>query len=303
MARGDYGQRVPPAGPPELARVSEGFNRMAAEVERSRQIVVRFVSTLSHELRTPLTSIRGFAQAVLDGSVASPDDLRRAMEIVEREARRMQRLAAELLDLSRLQAGQVPMRREALDLAALVRQSAEVLATRAQERGVQLDLELPLALPVDGDADRLEQVLTNLLENALKFTPPGRQVQVRGSLIERAVQRSGSPPKEHRLLGRPRTPALAPQRCVVVQIANPGPPIAPADLPRIFEEFYTGQEGKARGGSGLGLPIAREIARVHAGDVTVASEPDLTTFSLTLPAGSGRDASVTPPPLTAVGAG
>src|SRR6185295_5710500 len=123
--------RVEPGGPSELVQLSTSFNSMADEVERSRRIVHRFVSTLSHELRTPLTAIRGFATAVLDGSVSEPDELQRAMQIVDREARRMQRLTAELLDLSRLQAGQVPMQREPVNLTELVRRCVEVLEVRA----------------------------------------------------------------------------------------------------------------------------------------------------------------------------
>jgi signal transduction histidine kinase len=171
LTRGEFTQRVEPGGPSELAQLSTSFNTMADEVERSRQIVQRFVSTLSHELRTPLTAIRGFATAVLDGSVSDPGQLRRAMQIVDREARRMQRLTTELLDLSRLQAGQVPMQREPVNLAELIHHCVEVLEARAQERQIGFSLELPELLPLAGDADRLEQVLTNLLDNAVKFTP------------------------------------------------------------------------------------------------------------------------------------
>jgi signal transduction histidine kinase len=302
MARGDYTQRVPLDGPSELVRLSESFNTMATDVERSRDIVQRFVSTLSHELRTPLTSIRGFAQAVLDGSASKPEDVQRAMRIVDREARRMQRLTVELLDLSRLQAGQTPMRREPVDLAALVHQCAEVLASRAQERRVGLEIELPAGIPIQGDADRLEQVFANLLDNAIKFTPPGASLRVsaRSAEIEPVV---GNGSRENRPFDRPRTAALRDgaraDRCVVVQIANPGPLIPPDELPRVFEPFYTGSAGHERGGTGLGLPIAREIARAHGGDITAESGPDRTIFSVALPDHSqDRDAAVTVHSLT-----
>lgn len=266
MARGDYSQRVPPAGPRELARLSEGFNTMAAEVERSRQIVHRFVGTLSHELRTPLTSIRGFAQAVLDGSASSPAAVKRAMQIVDSEARRMQRLSTELLDLSRLQAGQVPMRQETVELGSLIQQCAEVLATSAQRRQVQVEVHLPTGLAVRGDADRLEQVFTNLLDNAIKFSPTAASVRISGAL------RDGEASARTR------------RRFAVVEIVNSGSPIPADELPRIFEQFYSGQEGRERGGTGLGLPIAREIARAHGGDITVSSQDALTTFRVLLPA-------------------
>ena len=300
MALGDYGQRVEPGGPPELVRLAESFNDMAAEVERSRGLVSRFVSTLSHELRTPLTSIRGFAQAVLDGSAASPDEIQRAMRVVEREARRMQRLSAELLDLSRLQAGQAPMERAPLELGELVRHCAEVVAVRAQEQQVRIELELPDGLVVEGDADRLEQVLANLLDNALKFTPPGQAVEVRGARIGLAPRpRRATTTGELRLFGRARTPPPAASQGLSVEVVNPGPTIPPEELPRVFEQFYSGSEGQARGGTGLGLSIAREIARAHGGDLTAASESGRTTFRLWLPASAAaRDSAVTPESLT-----
>jgi signal transduction histidine kinase len=291
MARGDYSQRVPPAGPRELARLSEGFNAMAAEVERSRQIVHSFVSTLSHELRTPLTSIRGFAQAVLDGSASSPETVERAMQIVDSEARRMQRLSTELLDLSRLQAGQIPMRQETVELGALIRQCADVLAGNAQQRHVEVELDLPTSLSVQGDTDRLEQIFTNLLDNAIKFSPAGASVQVSGALRNGEASAPDAETRlrrgvTERLSPRPPVPASPrqPGRFAVVEIANSGSSIPAEELPRIFEQFYSGREGRERGGTGLGLPIAREIARAHGGDITVSSQDALTTFRVLLPA-------------------
>jgi signal transduction histidine kinase len=303
MARGDYSQRVPLEGPSELVRLSDSFNAMATEVERSRQIVQRFVSTLSHELRTPLTSIRGFAQAVLDGSAWKPEDVHRAMRIVDHEARRMQRLTAELLDLSRLQAGQVPMRREPVDLAALVHHCAEVLGGRAQERRVGLEIDLSAEIPIQGDADRLEQVFANLLDNAIKFTPPGASVRVSARWAEiDPLERNGL--RENRQFDGPSRAVLGDRiganHYVMVQIANPGPPIPTNELSRVFEPFYTGSIGHERGGTGLGLAIAREIARAHGGDITAESGPDETVFSVALPNGRrDRDAAVTAHSLTA----
>ena len=298
VARGDYSPRVQPSGPPELARLADNFNAMAAEVERSRALVGRFVSTLSHELRTPLTSIRGFAQAVLDGRTSEPAQLQRAMQIVDHEARRMQRLCADLLDLSRLQAGQVPMEHWRVDLASLVAHSAEVLAGRAAEQGVTIELEPGPTLPVEGDADRLEQVLTNLLDNAIKFTPRGQRITVRGALIGLPARPAASSVRELRLFGRSRTPPPSPGRAAVVEIVNPGPTISPDDAARLFEQFYTAAAGQARGGVGLGLPIAREIARAHGGDLTLESDAGLTTARLTLPAAPGRNGVVTADALT-----
>ena len=300
LTRGDYTRRVEPGGPSELVQLSTSFNTMADEVERSRQIVQRFVSTLSHELRTPLTAIRGFATAVLDGSVSGPEEPRRAMQIVDREARRMQRLTTELLDLSRLQAGQVPMQREPVNLTELIRHCVEVLEAQAQERQIGFSLELPELLPLKGDADRLEQVFTNLLDNAVKFTPSGESVLIRGSVVGLAPASPPGQPRDGRIFGRlaHRPAPPAPRPWIVIDVTNPGPPIPADDLSQIFEQFYTGREGQARGGTGLGLPVAREIARAHGGEVTAESAAGLTTFRLSLPHGPDRNVVVTPTPLT-----
>ena len=209
----------------------------------------------------------------------------------------MQRLTAELLDLSRLQAGQVPMHREPVNLTELVRRCVEVLEVRAQEQRIGFKLELPEVLPLDGDADRLEQVFTTLLDNAVKFTPPGQSVLVRGSSVGLAPLLSSSP-RDGRVFGRLRTPPPATTPSVVIEVTNPGPSIPAEDLSHIFEQFYTGSTGQARGGTGLGLPVAREIARAHGGDVAVESAAGLTTFRVVLPGGQDRNAVVTPTPLT-----
>lgn len=295
MSRGDYSQRVPIDGPAELARLSESYNTMAAEVERSRQIVTRFVSTLSHELRTPLTSIRGFAQAILDGSAASPEEQQHAMRIVDREARRMQRLATDLLDLSRLQAGQAPMRAERVDLVELLRQSADVLASRSEESQVRLAFDLPADLSLEGDPDRLEQVFTNLLDNAIKFTPAGGEVRLSACVLEDGPRCGG----ERSALSRARAVHHSARRFARVDVANPGEPIPPDELTRIFELFYSRADAQQRGGTGLGLPIAREIARAHGGDLVAERAGDQTVFRLELPLEArSRDVTVTPEALT-----
>ncbi|MHB1132344.1 MAG: sensor histidine kinase [Chloroflexota bacterium] len=256
MSRGDYDQRVAEEGPEELAELARSFNHMAAETQRSRQVLRDFVANVSHELKTPLTAIRGFVQALGDGTVSSAEERARALAVVDVEARRLQGLVAELLDLSRLEAGQVELARRPVRLSELVAHCREIFALRAEEQGVGLVPELVADPVVAGDADRLEQLLNNLLDNALKHAPRGGEVRL--------------------AVGVP-APGLA-----TLAVSDNGPGIAAGELPHVFQRFYTSR-GSA-GGTGLGLAIAREIARAHGGDLGATSLPhQATTFTATLP--------------------
>src|SRR5207249_4240174 len=203
-------------------------------------------------------------QALLDGSLAESDEREHAIRLMQKETQRLQRLVAELLDLSRLQAQQVRLKRERLDLGDLVRQVVEILGPRAEESGVRLADEVPGGLLVQADADRVEQVLTNLIDNALRHTPEGGTVTVSS---------------ERRALG-----AGAPSSILEISVHNTGSYIAPEVIPHLFEPFYQGP-GTRPGGAGLGLAIAREIATAHGGDLRAESHPSFgTTFTLALPA-------------------
>ncbi len=269
MAAGDYSQRVPEDGYPETIALSRGFNRLAEEAERSRAMIQGFVATLSHELRTPLTALRGFLQALLDGSLAEPEERERALRLMQKETQRLQRLVSELLDLSRLQAQQAPLTLEPLDLGELVRHVVDIFDPRAESEGIELRDEVPSPLVVSGDADRLEQVLTNLIDNAIKHTPAGGTVTISA-----------------RVHTEPSTGAktVAPRRIVDLAVHNTGSYIPPEVIPHLFEPFYQGP-GARPGGAGLGLAIARQIAAAHGGDLRAESSLDGgTTFTLSLPA-------------------
>jgi signal transduction histidine kinase len=257
MSRGDYAQRVAVGGPRELAELATSFNRMASEVQRSRQVLRDFVADVSHELKTPLTAIRGFTQAMGDGTVADDEGRRRALGVVDAEARRLQGLVAQLLDLSRIEAGQVTMASGVVPVGELVERCREIFALRAGERGVQVATAVAPALAVTGDADRLEQLLNNLLDNAIGHTPPGGCVEVSARLKGEMVE---------------------------VAVGDTGPGIPAEELPRVFERFYTGRAGKG-GGIGLGLAISRQIARAHGGDIVAHSATGAgSVFVVTLPA-------------------
>lgn len=281
VAAGDFGQRVPAGAADEFGRVARSFNAMAARLgtlQRERQ---ELYASVSHELRTPVTSIKGFAQALVDNA-GSPEDKSRHAAIILEEASRLERLVADLFQLARLEAGQVGFIWQPVDLATLVAGAAEKYRPQASAGDVRLDYDGPTStgraegagapLVARGDPDRLNQVLANLLENALRFTPAGGRIVVR-------LARTSSQP-----VGGARTSAL-------ISVADTGPGIPDADLGKVFDRFYTVDRSRARktGGTGLGLAIVREIVEGHGGRVWAARAPEGgALLSLVLPLGPDR---------------
>jgi two-component system OmpR family sensor kinase len=275
IARGDYEEQLQITSPEEIARLATSFNAMAQEVQASRQAQRDFVANVSHDLKTPLTSIQGFAQAILDGTAADQESRRRAAQIIHEEADRMARLVNDLLDLARIEAGQVVMDRQPVELQVLLQDCAEKARLRAQEAQVAIQVESEGDLVVTGDRDRLDQVFNNLLDNALKHTPPGGRI----SLAAQSVETESARPREQ------------PPRYVEISVTDTGEGIPPEDLSRIFERFYRGDKSRTHTGKGygLGLAIAQEIVRAHGGHIRAESVVGLgTKFTITLPQpGSG----------------
>lgn len=268
IARGNYDQTLDITAPDEVGRLATSFNAMVHEVKASRQAQRDFVANVSHELKTPLTSIQGFSQAILDGTADDEVNRYRAVEIIGSEANRMSRLVDELLDLARIESGQIQMLREPVDLAQMLEACVEKFALQAREGNVELALDAPALPLVTGDEDRLDQVFTNLMANALKHTPPAGRVVVKAQEAKKIRNKAG----------------LA---CTVeISVTDTGTGIPPEDLPHIFERFY--QVDKSRAGqdrgAGLGLTIARQIIEAHEGSINVESVRDLgTKFTVSLP--------------------
>ncbi len=242
LAAGEH-RPIPVEGPAEVQTLARAFNEMSRQVEASQRSQREFVANVSHELKTPLTSIQGFAQAILDGTASDPDAVRQAAQVIYDEAARMHRLVLDLLDLARLDAAD--LRREPVALEVLAHNVVQRLQPQAREARVHLRVEQHAAVQVVGDGDRLAQVLTNLVDNALKHTPPGGEVTVQ-------VRTDGP--------------------WAVVAVRDTGEGIPTEALPRIFERFYQLDQAR-RGGVGLGLSIAYEIVRAHGGTLTAHSEP------------------------------
>ncbi len=220
-----------------------------------------FISMVSHELKTPLTSIKGFVRLLDAGRVGPVNEKqRRYLEIVLRQTESLTKIIEDLLDLSRIEAGIIEVRRERVDLREVAEGVLAGLENLAREKGVAVFLEIPDGLPaVAGDTERLRQVFTNLIHNAIKFTPSGGEVRVR-------ARKEGG-------------------ECLV-EVADTGIGVSPQDLPRIFDKFYQVDSSTTRqqSGTGLGLSISRELVAAQGGRMWAESEKWVgTTFSFTLP--------------------
>ncbi len=252
---------VSPHGPHEVQDLARAFNSMVTRVESSQRSQRDFVANVSHELKTPLTSIQGFAQAILDDTADTPAARQQAAQIIYDEAGRMHRMALDLLDLARLEAGTADLKMSSVDLDVLLRNIVEKFARLAQTTGVNLQLNVPEKLPVlIGDGDRLAQVFTNLVDNALKFTPANGSVTLQAVKVGTGME---------------------------ISITDTGIGIQKEALPRLFDRFYQVDPSRAGGerhGAGLGLAIVQEIIQSHNGRISVRSEVGRgTTFVIHLP--------------------
>ena len=268
MAVGNY-QTIPMEGPQEIQQLAQSLNEMSKQVRESSQSQRDFVSNVSHELKTPLTSIQGFAQAILDGTAQTPQALHQAAEVIYKEAGRMNRLVLDLLTLARLEAGTADLQKSGVDLNELLKNVVDKFAIQAQQSQVSLVWKEQHIPTIIGDGDRLAQVFTNIIDNALKFTPAG------GRITLSATQKLGQ---------------------VIISIADTGAGIAPQDQKRIFERFYQvdkSRQGGVKRGVGLGLPIARQIVLAHGGDIWVESQPGQgSTFMVRLPVARSDDTTL-----------
>lgn len=270
IARGEYGEQLSLRGPEEVRRVANSFNSMAEQVQTSQQAQRDFVANVSHDLKTPLTSIQGWSQALLDGTADDDNARKRAAGIIHDESDRMTRMVSQLLDLARIESGQLELNYELVDLCQIIKDVAGSLAVRAQESDVFLTTELQPIPPIWGDHDRLMQIFTNLVDNALAHTPAGGRVHLSvGAHGERAVEAT---------------------------VQDTGRGLGQRDLSRIFERFYQVDKSRSRSegrqGSGLGLAIVKELVEAHRGRIQVRSQPGKgSVFIVRLPVSDVPEAS------------
>jgi two-component system sensor histidine kinase BaeS len=250
LTRGTHPEPVPVEGATEIATLAGAFNELAAQLQQAQEAERNFLLSVSHELKTPLTAIRGYAEAVEDGAI----DAREAAATVASEARRLERLVKDLLDLARMNRTDFSVHNTEIDLAEVAEDAVRRYEQQAESFGVELHAVADAPAPAIADADRVLQVVSNLVENALRLTPAGGEVRV--------VAEPG-----------------------VLRVEDTGPGLAEADTERAFERFYLheryGLERKV--GTGLGLAIVKELTLAMGGDVDVESRPGtLTVFTVRL---------------------
>lgn len=251
LATGRHPEPLPIEGAAELETLAVSFNELAEQLARAREAERSFLLSVSHELKTPLTSIAGYAEALRDGAVASDD----AAETISAEAERLARLVGDLLDLARMNRTDFAVHPTEIDLGEVAADAARRYQPQAASFGVALAACSEGPAPAVADADRVLQVISNLVENALRLTPPGGEVRV-----------------------------VAEPGCVRVEDSGPG--LAPDDREHAFERFYLhSRYGKERPvGTGLGLALVKELTEAMGGSVEVESDPGrLTVFTVRLP--------------------
>jgi signal transduction histidine kinase len=260
MAHGALGTQVDIRSQDELGELGSAFNQMSTDLARSLQSRRQMTADIAHDLRTPLSVILGYTEALNDGKFQGDPAI---YGILHDEAQHLSRLIDDLRMLSLADAGELPLQRNATPPRELLERTAAAHRVKAEEKGVHLTVAAPADLPrVDVDPERMQQVLGNLVSNALRYTPPG------GEIALLADAENGH---------------------VMLRVQDSGSGIKPDDLPFIFERFYRGDRSRSNTlyESGLGLPIAKSLVEMHQGTINVASTLDKgTTFTISLPAAS-----------------
>jgi signal transduction histidine kinase len=255
VAAGRYDVEIPEArGGDEIARLSERFRGMVAQLAEAEQLKRSFLMSVSHELRTPLTAIRGHVEALREGIVSEPEQVQVSLDIVAAETNRLERLVGDVLDLAKLQAHRFTVRHEEVDLERVLDQAYGAFSEEARRREIDYRLSGVDAAPVIvSDGDRVLQVITNLLSNAFRWTPDGGRIELQMESSNGTVS---------------------------VDVVDTGPGVPPAQRRRIFEAFVS----QDADGTGLGLPIARELAVALGGGLEMQTESGAgSRFRLVLP--------------------
>jgi len=258
VAAGRYDVEIPEArGSDEVSLLSDRFRRMVEQLAEAEKLKRSFLMSVSHELRTPLTAIRGHVEALREGIVSEPDQVRGSLDVIAAESDRLERLVGDVLDLAKLQAHRFTVRQEEVDLGRVVDHAYGAFAEEARRREIDYRVDATGQPPVIvSDGDRVLQVISNLLSNAFRWTPDGGRIDLRLAAVNGAVR---------------------------VDVVDSGPGISDADRERIFQPFVSQDVD----GTGLGLPIARELALALGGRVELGSEPGRgSRFRLVLPARS-----------------
>lgn len=258
MARGDYGRRVTATSRDEVGELARAFNAMAAELAEVERMRRDLVANVSHELRTPISALQAGLENLVDGvEPLGPEQLRTMLRQVER----LGRLVAQLLDLSRLESGALPLQRRLFEVRPVLEDAVD--ESRLHAPHVEVSVEVDDGLVADGDPERVHQVVANLLENAVRHSPVGGRVEVRA---------------------RPERGRVA------IEVCDEGPGIPEEEASRVFERFYRADTARSssHGGAGLGLAIARWIVDLHGGDIRAERRAPTGCRVVVLLPGAGR---------------
>jgi signal transduction histidine kinase len=267
MADGDFSSKIRVESEDEIGILSKTFNDMATQIEtmleelkKAEKLRREFVANVSHELRTPLTSIRSYAETISDNRGIPNETEEEFLRVIINESDRMTKIVQDLLELSRFDSGTGKLSVEEFSIEQSVRDVYAAIALDAHKRGHDLNLEMEWKLPtIRGDRARIEQVLMNVISNAMKYTPDGGRIEI-------VTYSSGGN--------------------VIITIEDTGVGIPAEDLPRVFDRFYRVDKARSResGGTGLGLSIAKEIITLHGGDIEISSTQGVgTKVTITLP--------------------
>ena len=254
LASGAYNERIDPPPEAELAALAEDVNALAQTLEETEKERLRLIAEVAHELRTPLATIKGYMEGLVDGVFEPTDDVFNA---TGREAARLERLATDLTELSRVEEGAIDLHYEAHDIGDIAAEVTRRLEPQFDATGVALRVHEMPALRTLVDKDRMAQVFTNIIGNALTYTPEGGTVEISGGSTERSV---------------------------AVSVHDTGRGLTDHQLESVFDRFYRADRS-APGGAGIGLTIARSLVHAQRGTITASSPgPDQgTTFTITLP--------------------
>ncbi|MDD2585013.1 MAG: HAMP domain-containing sensor histidine kinase [Syntrophomonadaceae bacterium] len=244
LAEGNYRVKAVKRNDDEIGELAETFNYMADEITKSDRVKNEFISSISHELRTPLTSIKGWSETILDGELEDKEEALQGLKIIVRETDRLTGLVEELLDFSKFEAGRVRLVTARVNINGLIEEVCQQFRLRAIKKDISIQTELCPELPeIHGDKNRLKQVLINVLDNALKFTPDGGVIRITSAGEIESVK---------------------------MEVIDTGHGILAEDLPRVSEKFFQGNGAVA--GSGLGLSICSEIIKLHNGQMQINSQ-------------------------------
>ncbi len=257
IAQGDFSARVPMRSQDEIGRLARAFNQMAESLKKIEQLRKTMVLDVAHELRTPLTNMKGYLEALLD-EVLPPS--RENLELLQEDTLRLVRLVEDLLRLAKADTARATLHKREIRIAELVSQVLESFLPQFHAKKIRVETHFPGRVgPIPADADKLAQVISNLLQNAWQYTPPGGKVRISSERLAAGIR---------------------------ILFANTGGELAEKDLPFIFERFYRGEKSRSRehGGAGIGLAIVKELIEAHDGKVgaEIAGEEIRIWFSLPL---------------------